>query len=125
MFLRWMGRNDELDPGLWGARGKLRPTFSVGRFLSPHQLVIPLDTHTGRISQYLGLTDRKSLGWLAALEVTAALRACDEADPVRYDFALCRLGILDLCQRRYRAEICANCKLVSACHFARAHQVAS
>jgi len=77
----------------------------IGRWLKASQLVLPLDTHTGRISQYLGLTRRRTLGWVAALEVTAALRQCDPGDPTRYDFSMARLGILDLCQRRYRAEL--------------------
>jgi uncharacterized protein (TIGR02757 family) len=108
MFLRWMGRGeDQLDLGLWAEVGALksqklpenwdtyRRTFG-NRFLRRDQLVIPLDTHTGRISQYLGLTSRKSLNWKAALEVTEALKKWDPVDPVRFDFALARLGILDL-----------------------------
>ncbi len=119
MFLRWMGRRDRLDLGLWMEGAPLaRRTFPVGRFLMPSQLVIPLDTHTGRISQYLGLTQRKSLNWMAAVEVTAGLRESDEQDPVRYDFALARLGILDFCQRKYRAEICVQCPLEPGCRFA-------
>ncbi len=96
MLLRWMGRKDEVDPGLWGKGSPLEKTFPRSRYLKPSQLVLPLDTHTGRISQYLGLTKRKSLNWQAALEVTESLRACDPEDPSRYDFALARLGILDL-----------------------------
>jgi uncharacterized protein (TIGR02757 family) len=119
MFLRWMGRRDALDPGLWTEASPLAVTFPAGRALRAAQLVIPLDTHTGRISQYLGLTERRTLNWRAALEVTASLRACDAQDPVRYDFALSRLGILDLCQKRFRVEICKNCELVTACRFAR------
>ena len=119
MFLRWMGRRDSIDPGLWAEDGEMSATFKGGPFLRPSQLVIPLDTHTGRISQYLELTERKTLNWKAALEVTAALRVCDPLDPVRYDFALARLGILDLCQRKYRREICEQCQLVTACRFAR------
>lgn len=108
MFLRWMGRrSDSLDLGLWSY------------FLRPDQLVIPLDTHTGRISQYLGLTTRKTLNWKAAIEVTHALKLCDPIDPVKYDFALCRLGILDICKKTYRREVCEKCNLVPACHFAR------
>jgi uncharacterized protein (TIGR02757 family) len=118
MFLRWMGRQDALDPGLWGRHGALAHTFPRGRWLRPDQLVIPLDTHTGRISQYLGLTSRKCLNWLAALEVTRGLRACDPEDPVRYDFALARLGILDLCQKRFRVEICLQCELLQVCQYA-------
>ncbi len=122
MFLRWMGRKEKdapLDLGLWAEGSELAlRTFAPGRFLRASQLVIPLDTHTGRISQYLGLTERKSLNWLAALEVTRSLReACDAEDPTRYDFALARLGILDLCQKRYRAEICERCALLPACRF--------
>jgi len=119
MLLRWMGRNDELDPGLWAKQGKLLEGVDSSRFLKSHQLVIPLDTHTGRIAQYLGLTERKSLNFRAAREVTANLKIVDPLDPTRFDFSLSRLGILDLCQRKYRAEICTQCQLVSACKFAK------
>ena len=118
MFLRWMGRKDELDLGLWALGGGLVHTFKNGKFLRPAQLIIPIDTHTGRISQYLGLTKRRTMNWQTALEVTQNLRSCDADDPTRYDFALARLGILDLCQRRYRAEICVRCQLQPACKFA-------
>lgn len=128
MFLRWMGRRDELDPGLWREDsplirmdGRSSPVIP----LRSSMLVIPIDTHTGRISQYLGLTDRKSLGWNAALEVTANLRACDPDDPVKYDFALSRLGILNLCQKKYRVEICQQCELLTACRFAAAKRSSS
>jgi uncharacterized protein (TIGR02757 family) len=119
MLLRWMGRKDELDPGLWNAGSGLEGTFPPGKFLNPRQLVLPLDTHTGRISQYLGLTKRKTLDWKAALEITQNLSVCDPEDPTRYDFSLSRLGILDVCQRKYRAEICINCQLLSFCKFAQ------
>ena len=119
MFLRWMGRKDELDPGLWTAGEPLAQSFLPGRSLHARQLVLPLDTHTGRISRYLGLTDRKNLGWKAALEITEVLRAVDPVDPVRYDFALSRLGILDLCQKRFRVEICRQCQLLPVCIFAK------
>jgi uncharacterized protein (TIGR02757 family) len=107
MFLRWMGRKDEIDPGLWT------------HFLKSNQLIMPLDTHTGRISQYLGLTLRKSLNWKASVEITAALKLVDPADPTRYDFALSRLGILELCQRSYREEICKKCQLLPVCQYAQ------
>lgn len=119
MFLRWMGRKDELDPGLWCEGSGLEETFPPGKALKANQLVLPLDTHTGRISQYLGLTKRKTLDWKAALEITQNLSVCDPEDPTRYDFALSRLGILDVCQRKYRAEICTNCQLLSFCKFAQ------
>jgi uncharacterized protein (TIGR02757 family) len=119
MLLRWMGRKDRLDPGLWRDGSELaRRSFLPGRSLSARQLVMPLDTHTGRISQYLGLTRRKSLNWLAAREVTKSLKECDPQDPTRYDFALARLGILDLCTRRYRPEVCEGCDLRLGCRYA-------
>jgi uncharacterized protein (TIGR02757 family) len=118
MFLRWMGRKDNLDLGLWTKKSPLRSEFRKGNFLKSSQLVMPLDTHTGRISQYLGLTSRKSLNWKAALEVTQSLKEIDPDDPTRYDFALSRLGILDICQRSYREEICKKCQLLPACRFA-------
>jgi uncharacterized protein (TIGR02757 family) len=119
MLLRWMGRKDGLDPGLWTENSPLASGFLEGRFLRAAQLVLPLDTHTGRISRYIGLTRRKTLGWKAALEITARLAKADPADPVRFDFALSRLGILDLCQKKFRVEICGRCALLPACRFAR------
>ena len=116
MFLRWVGRHDDLDVGLWTEAGALK----LKKWLRPDQLVIPLDTHTGRISQYLGLTSRKTLGWLAAVEVTEALKKCAPKDPIRYDFSISRLGILDLCQKAFRVEICLQCDLLPVCQFAKA-----
>jgi uncharacterized protein (TIGR02757 family) len=84
LFLRWMVRRDGVDPGGWSE-------------VSTSQLVVPLDTHTIRTGQCLGLTSRKSPGWCMAVEITAALRALDPVDPVRYDFALCHLGMMGAC----------------------------
>lgn len=117
MLLRWMVRKDEVDLGLWRTGSPLIPDGV--KDLEPHQLVMPLDTHTGRISQYIGLTERKTLGWKAAREITNRLLLCDSNDPVKYDFALARIGILALCQRRFRVEICMGCDLLPVCRFAR------
>lgn len=120
MFLRWMGRKDSLDPGLWTEKSPiLSQPKSTSSFLGAHQLIMPLDTHTGRISQYLGFTSRKSLNWRAAMEVTQALKKLDPKDPIRFDFALSRLGILEICQKRYRQEICLKCQLLPVCQFAQ------
>jgi len=119
MYLRWMVRHDALDLGLWSEGSKLLGGRSA--FGTEH-LVMPLDVHTGRISQYLGLTSRKSLNWLAALEVTENLRKFESSDPVKYDFALARLGILDICKNEYRVEICEKCELRPACRFANLGQ---
>ena len=84
LFLRWMVRPDDgIDCGLWSR-------------VSPARLVLPLDTHLLRVARALGWTRRRSAGWPMALEVTSHLRRLDPADPTRFDFALCRLGILGL-----------------------------
>jgi uncharacterized protein (TIGR02757 family) len=84
LFLRWMVRKDAVDPGGWSA-------------IAPSQLVVPLDTHTIRTGRCLGFTRRASPGWKMAVEITDALRAIDPADPVRYDFSLCHLGMMGAC----------------------------
>ena len=82
LFLRWMvRRGDAIDFGIWTA-------------VSPGKLIVPLDTHVARISRQLGLTKVKQPNWRMAKEVTQRLRAFDPEDPVKYDFALCRLGVL-------------------------------
>ncbi len=84
LFLRWMVRPDDgIDCGVW-------------RRVARARLVLPLDTHLVRVVRALRWTRRKAAGWPMALEATARLRELDPADPVRYDFALSRLGILGL-----------------------------
>ncbi len=84
LFLRWMVRPDDgVDCGVWSR-------------VSPSRLVLPLDTHLLRVVRALSFTRLKSPGWPMALEATAHLRALDPADPVRFDFALSRLGILGI-----------------------------
>lgn len=104
LYLRWMVRRTPPDLGLW-------------TFVDPAKLVIPLDTHVHRIATFLGLSDRKSGDWKAARALTDKLARFDPADPVRYDFALCRLGILDLCSRKQRKENCDVCLLREVCRF--------
>jgi uncharacterized protein (TIGR02757 family) len=84
LFLRWMVREDGVDPGGW---------TRVRRA----QLVVPLDTHTIRAGRCLRLTRRVSPGWKMAADITSALRTCDRDDPVRYDFALCHLSMMGAC----------------------------
>ncbi len=79
MFVRWMVRKDHIDMGLWS---------KVDR----KDLIIPLDTHTFRTALKLGLLKRTRYDMQAALELTRVLRDFDASDPVRYDFALYRLG---------------------------------
>ena len=84
LFLRWMVRRDGVDPGGWAA-------------VPTRQLIVPLDTHTIRVGQCLRLTRHRTPGWNMAVEITAALRALDPEDPVRYDFALCHLSMMGAC----------------------------
>ena len=81
LFLRWMVRQDHIDFGLWPE-------------LPPAKLIIPLDTHVAQVSRRLRLTRMKSPGLAMALEITENLKRFDPTDPVKYDFALCRLGML-------------------------------
>jgi uncharacterized protein (TIGR02757 family) len=80
LYLRWMARRDGVDLGVWR-----RP--------DPSQLVLPLDAHTFAIARRARLTRYRSPGWAMALDVTRRLRQMDPADPVKYDFALHRLGL--------------------------------
>jgi len=80
LFLRWMVRKDRVDPGGWDG-------------IDSAKLIVPLDTHMYRISLELGLTRRKSADMRTALEITREFRRMCPRDPVRFDFALTRLGI--------------------------------
>lgn len=104
LFLRWMVRRTEPDLGIWN-------------FVDPAKLVMPVDTHVHRIATFLGLNDRKTADWKAARALTDRLAKFDRADPVRYDFAICRLGILDLCSRKRRKANCDVCLLRDVCRF--------
>jgi uncharacterized protein (TIGR02757 family) len=101
LFLRWMVRRDAIDLGVWTG-------------VSPARLVVPLDTHVIRLGRCLRLTRYASPGWKMAADVTAALRAIDPVDPVRYDFSLCHVGMMNACGygRRQRD---ANCPLRGLC----------
>lgn len=79
MFLRWMVRSDELDLGLW-------------KEIDKKDLILPLDTHTFKVSQKLGLLERKTYDLKSAIEVTNKLKEFDKGDPIKYDFALYRIG---------------------------------
>jgi uncharacterized protein (TIGR02757 family) len=107
LFLRWVvRRGDDLDLALW-------------KKVSPSKLVIPLDTHIARISRAIGLTARKSSDWKAAEDITRSLSALDPADPLKYDFAITRLGILGDCVADARNSRCAGCSLAEICVRAR------
>jgi len=83
MFLRWMVRNDDrgVDFGLWNSP-------------KPSQLVCPVDVHVARVARALGVLSRKQTDWKAACHLTNVLRLVDPNDPVKYDYALFSLGVI-------------------------------
>jgi uncharacterized protein (TIGR02757 family) len=108
LFLRWMVRPaDGLDLGLWN-----HPKSPW----SPAQLLMPVDTHVLRISENLGLLPPNSQpNRAAALRLTSLFRILDPLDPVRYDFSICRMGILRVCPTRERLAACQQCALQPLC----------
>ena len=102
LFLRWMVRRDSIDLGVWTR-------------VSPARLIVPLDTHVIRLGRCLRLTRYASPGWKMAAEITASLRALEPADPVRYDFSLCHVGMMNACGYG-RAQADRQCPLRGLCH---------
>lgn len=84
MFLRWMVRQDDkgVDFGIW-------------ENISPSVLICPIDLHVARVARRLKILKRKQTDWQAALELTNYLRTLDKHDPVKYDFALFGLGVME------------------------------
>lgn len=84
MFLRWMVRKDNngVDFGIW-------------KNISPAELICPIDVHVARVARRLNILIRKQTDWEAALELTKYLRTLDSKDPVKYDFALFGLGVME------------------------------
>jgi uncharacterized protein (TIGR02757 family) len=84
MFLRWMVRHDDkgVDFGIW-------------KNISASQLICPIDLHVARVAKRFNLLQRKQTDWLAAVQLTDYLRTLDKKDPVKYDFALFGLGVID------------------------------
>ena len=96
-----MVRRDALDLGVWTR-------------VPPSKLVVPLDTHVIRVGRCLRLTRYTSPGWPMARDITASLRQLDPADPVKYDYALCHLGMMNACGFS-RAQADQQCPLRGAC----------
>lgn len=84
MFLRWMVRRDKkgVDFGIW-------------KGIQPAQLVCPCDVHVDRIGRQLGLITRTQVDWLTAVQLTENLKGLDPKDPVKYDFALFGMGVVE------------------------------
>ena len=101
LFLRWMVRADAVDPGLWTSIDKAR-------------LIVPMDVHMGRLCRILGLYDGRTICLSTAVQVTESFARIEPGDPVKYDFALSRIGILDDCNGR-RRPACETCELLGVC----------
>jgi uncharacterized protein (TIGR02757 family) len=84
MYLRWMVRKDSngVDFGIW-------------KNISPSQLICPIDVHVARVAKRFSLIQRKQIDWQTAIELTNYLRTLDVQDPVKYDFALFALGVME------------------------------
>jgi uncharacterized protein (TIGR02757 family) len=102
LLLRWMTRPaDGVDLGLWSL-----PTSA---------LLMPVDTHIHKLSRNLGFTERAQVSWKTAEEITAAMRRFDPEDPVKYDFALCHMGMLQGCPSRRDPVRCEGCGIIAVC----------
>lgn len=84
MFLRWMVRKDKagVDFGIW-------------QKINASELICPIDLHVARVAKRFQLLDRKQTDWQAAVELTNYLKTLDPKDPVKYDFALFGLGVME------------------------------
>ncbi len=101
LFLRWMVRNDDVDTGLW-------------RRIDKAKLIVPVDVHMGRLCRILGFHDRKIISLSTAVKITECFAEIEPTDPVKFDFALSRIGILDGCTGQLRSG-CELCELFKFC----------
>lgn len=101
LFLRWMVRNDDVDTGLWKSIDKAK-------------LIVPVDVHMGRLCKILGLYNGKTVSLSTAVKITESFAEIEPNDPVKYDFALSRIGILENCNGNYRPA-CEDCELFEFC----------
>ncbi len=92
LFMRWMVRHDDVDPGGW-------------RMIPASELIVPVDVHMHRIGLQLGFTTRKAADAKTATEITDGFRIVSSDDPVKYDFALTRYGIRQLTECRLFREL--------------------
>lgn len=101
LYLRWMVRRDAVDLGVWHS-------------IPASKLIVPLDTHVIRVGRCLRLTRYVSPGWRMAAEITRSLRTIDPVDPVRFDFSLCHVGMMNACGYG-RRQGDAQCPLKGMC----------
>ncbi len=101
LFLRWMVRKDDVDAGLWTSVDKVK-------------LIVPVDVHMGRLCRILKFHERNTSSLKTALDITHSFAEIEPDDPVKYDFALSRIGILENCTGSYR-QGCEDCELFEYC----------
>ena len=101
LFLRWMVRNDDVDTGLWKSIDKTR-------------LVVPIDVHMGRLCKILGFYNQKAVSLKTAVQITQGFAEIEPTDPVKYDFSLSRIGIVENCNGQYHND-CEFCELFKFC----------
>ncbi|MBW8015417.1 MAG: TIGR02757 family protein [Planctomycetes bacterium] len=101
LFLRWMVRNDDVDAGIW-------------KGVDASKLIIPVDVHMARLCGILGFHSSKNPTLKTAVEITENFAKIDPADPVKYDFALSRIGIIENCNGKIN-DNCPQCQLYGYC----------
>jgi uncharacterized protein (TIGR02757 family) len=101
LFLRWMVRKDDVDLGLWKSIDKAK-------------LIVPVDVHIGRLCRILGFYNHKTISLASAVEITESFAQIEPADPVKFDFALSRIGITEGCNGKFDLR-CNDCELVEFC----------
>jgi uncharacterized protein (TIGR02757 family) len=101
LFLRWMVRSDDVDAGLW-------------RSIDKSKLIVPVDVHIARLCKILGFHSHKNVSLKTAIEITRNFANISPDDPVKYDFALSRIGILEDCTGKHRDK-CEFCELLRWC----------
>ena len=101
LFLRWMVRNDDVDTGQWKSIDKAK-------------LIVPIDVHMGRLCRILGFHNQKTVSLSTAVKITECFAEIEPADPVKYDFSLSRIGIVENCNGRH-SNACKHCELLPFC----------
>ena len=96
-----MVRDDDVDLGLWKSVDK-------------NKLIVPIDVHMARLCRTLGFHDRKTVSLSTAIKITENFAKIEPTDPVKYDFALTRVGIVEDCDGNYRPS-CRDCELSKFC----------
>jgi uncharacterized protein (TIGR02757 family) len=112
LYLRWMVRRDRLDFGLWTG-------------IPTDRLVIPTDTHIHLVARRLRLTRRRAADWATARQITRKLARFDPGDPVRFDYALCRIGVFGICRASIARSRCHDCLAQEACPVGRKRMILS